>query len=91
MAVREQHQHHVVLFDIGDDARRIIERFIAESEREHQLYARARKAHWQARDERALHVWRLVRLERPERRHYPFETMTKMIPTANLPAPLSSM
>lgn len=87
--VREQHQSHAILHNIGTQARRIIERFIAEAELEQRRYAHNRRLDRNAPDERTSHVWGQVALERPDRRNYPFETMTLMVPTNHLPSPLT--
>ncbi len=86
--VREQVQHHPILQGIDEATRTRIFGFMAEAQREHQDYLRARREDASTPDTRALQIWRRVDLQRPARRHLPFETMTVMLETANLPGPL---
>lgn len=85
--VLEQVQAHAMLDRIDEPTRTRILSFIAEADREQQEHLRNRYND-DYEDARALQVWRQVGLQRPARRHYPFETVTVMLDTAHLPSVL---
>ncbi|MEM8875651.1 MAG: penicillin-binding transpeptidase domain-containing protein [Planctomycetota bacterium] len=91
MEVREQHEHHAVLFDVAESSIRELGDFIADAEREAPT--------WRRETSRGYRVtatpppsafWLEVRPVRAKHRRYPLETVTLRLDRSSFPAPLAS-
>ena len=91
--IAEERQAHPILTNAGEDVKKRVQAFLAEAEREAQAAAEERRQGIPIADRMALQpsrIWLEVKLRRPKRRLYPFESQTIELDRTHFPGDLKS-